>query len=236
MMQARPFAAWLRPITGLFALVAVLALSACGGGSGAPNNPYAPVTVIAPLEVLPASPTIYSQVASTLTISGGVPPYRAFSSNAAVLPVTQNLPADTLTLLAGAVSSLTGVTITIQDSAGTSVQAAVTVLPGPATPPPALVVLPSSIDVYSTVAAQLSISGGVPPYRAYSNNSTVLPVAQNVSGNVLMLLAAPVSQTTAVVVTIQDAVDQTETVNVTVHPKAAAGPPLVVLPASVTTS
>jgi hypothetical protein len=247
MMQCRPFAAWLRPVAGLFALVAVLALSACGGGSGAPNNPYAPVPVTVELQLLPASPTIYSQVATTLTISGGVPPYRAFSSNPAVLPVTQNVTGNTITLLAGSVTALTTVTITVQDSSfGTAVgsdvatpgtaTADVTILPGPATPPPALVVLPTSIDVYSTVAAQLSISGGVPPYRAFSNNSTVLPVAQNVSGNALMLLAAPVTQNTAVVVTVEDAVNQTVDVNVTVHPKAAAGPPLTVLPDTVTTS
>jgi len=236
MKQTRTFAAWLRPVAGLFALVAVLALSACGGGSGAPNNPYAPVPVIAELTVFPASPTIYSQVATTLTISGGVAPYRAFSSNSAVLPVTQNLPADTLTLLAGTVNALTGVTITIQDSAGTAVPVDVTVLPGPASPPPPLEVLPSTIDVYSTVAAQLTISGGVPPYRAFSTNSSVLPVAQNVTGNSLMLLAAPVSQATFVTVTVKDSVDQTATASVTVRPKGAAGPSLSVLPSSVTVS
>ena len=237
MMQNRLLAAWLRPVAGLFALVAALALSACGGGSGAPNNPYEPPPPVIPaLLVLPAAPTIYSQVAATLTISGGVTPYRAFSSNAAVLPVTQNLPGNTLTLLAGTVNELTTATITIQDAVGSTISVNVTIVPGPATPPPELVVLPSAIDVYSTVAAQLTISGGVPPYRAFSNNSSVLPVAQNVSGNTLMLLANTVAANTSVVVTIQDAVAQTVPVNVTVHPKGAAGPPLVVLPDTVTMS
>ena len=237
MMQNRLLAAWLRPVARLFALVAVLALGACGGGSGAPNNPYEPPPPTIPaLLVLPAAPTIYSQVAATLTISGGVAPYRAFSSNSAVLPVTQNLSGTTLTLLAGTVNELTQVTITIQDAVGSQASVNVTIVPGPAPPPPELVVLPSAIDVYSTVASQLTISGGVPPYRAFSNNSTVLPVAQNVSGNTLMLLATTVAASTAVVVTIQDAVAQTVAVAVTVRPKGASGPPLVVLPASVTMS
>src|SRR6187549_2481339 len=102
MVENRFFAAWLRPLAGLFALVGVLALSACGGGSGAPNNPFTPPAPTVPdLVVLPASPTIYAQVATTLTISGGVAPYRAFSNNSAVLPVVQNLLGNTIALLAG---------------------------------------------------------------------------------------------------------------------------------------
>ena len=42
MTDNRLSAAWLRPLLGLLATAGVLALSACGGGSGAPNNPYAP--------------------------------------------------------------------------------------------------------------------------------------------------------------------------------------------------
>ena len=73
MTANRPYAAWLRRLAGLVALAGVFVLSACGGGSGAPNNPFAPPPLSsAPLTVLPAAPTIYSQVAATLTISGGV--------------------------------------------------------------------------------------------------------------------------------------------------------------------
>ena len=155
MMHHRLFAAWPRPVAGVFALVAILALGACGGGSGAPNNPFAPVA--APLVVLPAAPTIYSQVAATLDISGGVAPYRAFSSNAAILPVPQNPPGSALTLLAASVNTATVVTITVQDAAGTVVSLNADILPGPASPPPALAVLPTNVDVYSTVAAQLTV-------------------------------------------------------------------------------
>ena len=38
MTEKRLFAGWLRSLTGLAAVAGMLALSACGGGSGAPNN------------------------------------------------------------------------------------------------------------------------------------------------------------------------------------------------------
>ena len=137
MTAPHPYAAWLRSLASLAALAGLFVLSGCGGGSGAPNNPFAPTPAPAPvLTAFPSAPTIYSQVASTLTISGGVAPYRAFSSNSAVMPVTQSLPGNTITLLAATVASATPVTLTIQDSAGTSIAISVSVLPGPPSPPP----------------------------------------------------------------------------------------------------
>ena len=95
MTENRLFAGWLRSITALAAVAGTLGLSACGGGSGAPNNPF-----LGPLTVLPATIVAYSGVPTTLTISGGTGPYKAFSSNSAVLPVTQAVPATTVVLLA----------------------------------------------------------------------------------------------------------------------------------------
>ncbi len=70
MTENRLPAAWLRPLLGMFAIAGVLALSACGGGSGAPNNPYAPGPVApGPLTVLPPDATVYSGVPTTLTIT-----------------------------------------------------------------------------------------------------------------------------------------------------------------------
>jgi hypothetical protein len=238
MTANHPYAAWLRSLAGLVALAGVFVLSACGGGSGAPNNPFAaPPAPIPVLAVFPSTPTIYSQVASTLTLSGGVAPYRAFSSNAAILPVTQSLPGNTITLLAATVSSTTFATITIQDSAGTSITTQVTILPGPVSPPPPLVVLPSPVDVYSTISTQLTVSGGVPPFRAFSSNTAVLPVTQSVSGSIINLLATTVTEVTPVVVTVQDSVGQSAPVTVTVHPKPVIPPPpLIVLPTDVIVS
>jgi len=146
MTQTRLFRTWLRPFAGVAALAGMLALSACGGGSGAPNNPYSPgPSVPGPISILPQSVTIYSGVPATLTISGGVPPYSAFSSNSTVLPVTQNVSGSTLLLLANGVGANTNVTIDVQDAAGdrtgtaTSPSASVTVSPAP--------LLPSGITV-----------------------------------------------------------------------------------------
>jgi hypothetical protein len=123
---------WLRPALALCALTGLLALSACGGGSGAPNNPFAPGPApVGPLFLLPPTAVVYSHTATTLQVSGGAAPYQAFSSNAAVLPVTQNVDAGVVVLVPGDVAADTPVIITIQDAAGQTATSAVTVRPAP---------------------------------------------------------------------------------------------------------
>jgi hypothetical protein len=132
MTQHRPFGAWIRPLAALAALAGVFLLGGCGGGSGAPNNPYAPPpTVPSPLSVLPPSATVYPGTPTTLTISGGTLPYRAFSSNPAVLPVTANVSGSQVVLVANVTDADVALAITIQDAAGQSVPATVTVRPAP---------------------------------------------------------------------------------------------------------
>ena len=194
MLENRSFTAWLRRLfVSLFALLEILALSACGGGSGAPINVLnQPPPVVVPLAAFPAEPTIYAKVPSSLTVSGGNPPYRAFSSNTLVLPVVQNIPGATLGLLASPlVTASTNVTLTIQDSSGASLQVPVIVLPELVTPPPALVVLPEELDAYPNVPTQLVISGGVAPFRAFSSNPTVLPVTLSVPGSTVPCSVPP---------------------------------------------
>ena len=111
MTENRLFAGWLRSITVLAAVAGTLGLSACGGGSGAPNNPF-----LGTLTVQPTATVAYSGVPTSLTISGGTGPYRAFSSNSAVLPVPQTVPGTTVVLLATNVAADTEVTITIQET------------------------------------------------------------------------------------------------------------------------
>src|SRR3982074_1597622 len=103
----------LRPVFALFALAGTLALTGCGGGNGAPNNPY--TTGGGALAVLPATPTIFSGGPSTLTIVGGTGPFSAFSSNSAVLPVTQAVSGTTVPLLGASVAADQTVQITIRD-------------------------------------------------------------------------------------------------------------------------
>jgi hypothetical protein len=120
-MVNRHIGATLRSALALFGIAGILLLSACGGGSGAPNNPYAPPPPTIPaLQVLPASVTVYPGTPVTLTISGGVPPYRAFSSDAVTLPVSTNISGDTLVLVANNVTTATTVTVSVQDSASST--------------------------------------------------------------------------------------------------------------------
>jgi hypothetical protein len=122
----------LRLVFGTFALAILALLGGCGGGSGAPNNPFAPGPVApGPLSILPAAPTVYSNTPATLTITGGVPPYFVVSSNVQVLPLGASVTNGTIVLLPANVLSATAVVITAQDSAGTKTQATVTVQPSP---------------------------------------------------------------------------------------------------------
>jgi len=123
---------WLRLTLATLALGALAILGGCGGGSGAPNNPFAPGPVSpGPLSILPSAPTVYSNTPTTLTITGGVPPYFVVSANTAVLPLSASVTNSQIVLLPANVLTDTTVVITVQDSAGTKTNATVTVKPSP---------------------------------------------------------------------------------------------------------
>ena len=125
-------ARWLRPILALFALAGVALLGGCGGGSGAPNNPFAPPpTTPGPVTILPAVTVVYSNTPASLTVTGGSPPYVVVSSNSAILPVQQSNTTGTIVLLPANVVSDTAVVITAQDSLGQHASATVTVKAAP---------------------------------------------------------------------------------------------------------
>jgi hypothetical protein len=125
-------ASLLRPVLALLAVAGLLALSACGGGSGAPNNPFAPVPPTpGPVSLLPPSATVYVSTPQTLTVSGGQPPYSAFSSNPAILPVAQSVNGATVVLLANNVAASTTAVITVQDAIGQTATSTITVSPAP---------------------------------------------------------------------------------------------------------
>lgn len=130
MTRNRLIGTWIQTVAGFLTLAALLGLGGCGGGSGAPNNPYAPGPATAPtLSVSPPSATLYSGTPTTLTIGGGTPPYRAFSSNSAVLPVAQAVAANTVLLVPNPISADADVpvAVTINDSGAQTVVASVTV-------------------------------------------------------------------------------------------------------------
>ena len=123
---------WLRPVLALCTLAGLLVLGGCGGGSGAPNNPFAPGPVaVGPLFLLPPTAVVYSHTAATLQVSGGATPYQAFSSNSAVLPVAQNVDAGVIVLVPSDVAADTSVIITVKDAIGQTATSSVTVRPAP---------------------------------------------------------------------------------------------------------
>jgi len=130
--------AWLRPFLTLVAIAGALSLGACGGGGGAPNNPYDQPAVPPALIVLPATATVYSGVPTTLTVASGTAPFSVFSSDASVLPATTP-SGNTILLLANTVNADTPVTLTIRDAAGQSTSIAATVKPS--------LLLPASITI-----------------------------------------------------------------------------------------
>ncbi|MFS8086434.1 MAG: hypothetical protein ACMG6H_12450, partial [Acidobacteriota bacterium] len=84
-----------------------------------------------PLSVAPQTATVYYNTPAVLTVIGGTPPYQAFSSNSAILPVVRNVVGDQILLAPANVDADTSVTVTVVDALGVTVTAAVTVKPAP---------------------------------------------------------------------------------------------------------
>jgi hypothetical protein len=114
----------------LGALLTTAALVAgCGGGGAADPFKAGPSTPA--LVVNPGSLNIYAGTPAVVVISSGVLPFQAFTSDGVVLPVSQSVPGNALTLVANAIESDKVVTVTIQDAVGQRVAVGVTVKPSP---------------------------------------------------------------------------------------------------------
>src|SRR6478672_1497271 len=136
-MPGSRLTAWLRPLLTLVALAGVLSLAACGGGNGAPNNPFQ--GGVGPLAITPAVATTYSGNPFVFTVTGGTQPYTIISSDQAVLPVVGTLNGNTLVITPNSVGADTAVTLTVRDASGQSTAALVTVKPS--------LLLPASITI-----------------------------------------------------------------------------------------
>lgn len=146
-------------------------LAACGGGGGSSGgNPNQPNLTSTAGDVL----TIQAGAFRQYTLSGGVPPYQASSSEPAI--AVGNVSGSTLSI--GAISGGKA-QIRVFDYSGASVSTEVTV--------------GSSVPLYTTAPSQLSvgvdlpartflIAGGSPPYRVEGGDGLVADVKQ-IDGN-----------------------------------------------------
>jgi hypothetical protein len=98
------------------------ALNGCG--SGAVSSPN---TVSGELLVLPATAELFPNTTTTFTISGGRPGYSAFSSNGAILPITETVSGNQFSVTPNDVAVDTAVTITVRDRDNTTKTVAATV-------------------------------------------------------------------------------------------------------------
>lgn len=129
--------AWLRPLLILAALTGVLSLAACGGGNGAPNNPYQPGA--GPLTITPGTATGYSGIPFVFSITGGTSPYSVISSDPVLLPVTGGVSGNSLVVVPANVPAATSVSFTVSDSAGHQTTGSLNINPA--------LLLPTSITI-----------------------------------------------------------------------------------------
>src|SRR6476469_273143 len=61
------------------------------------------------------------------------------------------------------------------------------------TAPPIIVVQPASINIFPGAPATLTITSGTAPFNVFSDTPSILPIAQSVSGNTIVLLANQVA-------------------------------------------
>ncbi|MEO6566601.1 MAG: hypothetical protein ABIO63_11270 [Casimicrobiaceae bacterium] len=193
--------AWLRPTLALVGLVGILTLAGCGGGSGAPNNPFVPPPVVPILTVQPTNITAYSGVPTTVTITSGQGPFTVFSNDTAVLPVTQSVAGNTIVVLANQVSADATVQLTVQDALGNTRPVTVSVKAAPILN--ALAFAPSGSDCGTNLCSGQSGTATVTATGAagvpLTNRTIRFDIVYGPIGILTTNPATPVAQTLTVV-------------------------------------
>ncbi|BBB58784.1 hypothetical protein UNDKW_0511 [Undibacterium sp. KW1] len=163
-------------IRGLFALILLIGLTACGGGGGSAGNTSNGAKVFT---TAPEKLTLSPGATQTFTVGGGVPGYSASSSNGAAI-VTLN--GSTLTIKGGGGGSAT---VTVKDAAGVAVTIDVTI--------------GSGLDLFTTApetvtvpvggqSAEYTIGGGSLVYEVASSDNSIANVV--FSGNRFVIVGS----------------------------------------------
>ncbi len=193
--------AWLRPTLAFIGLAGILTLAGCGGGSGAPNNPYVPPPVTPVLTVQPTNLIAYTGVPTTVTITSGQGPFSVFTSDASVVPVTQSVAGSTIVVLAGQVTTDTAVTLTVQDGLGNTKLVGVSVKAAPILN--ALAFTPSGSDCGSDLcsgqAGTATVTATGPAGIPLTSRSIRFDIVYGPIGIITTNPATPVVQTSTVV-------------------------------------
>jgi len=106
--------------------VSVLIAGCGGGGGGSSTTPPPPASG---LTVSPATFSAFGNTPNTVGIIGGTGPFTVTSSDATVIPVTQQIDGASFTFTPKNVTAPTTVTLTVRDATSATVPVAVTVTP-----------------------------------------------------------------------------------------------------------
>jgi len=121
----------IKSLAGLALAATLSMLGGCGGG-GATDPFYVPPVAVAPdLVVAPTALNLYAGVPAVVTITSGTGPFRVFSSDSLVLPVTQAVGGAAITLTASSVDAEKSVTLTVNDANGKTATVVATVKASP---------------------------------------------------------------------------------------------------------
>jgi hypothetical protein len=113
----------------------------------------------------------------TFIITNGTPGYTMFSSNTAVVPnasVSGSAPY-TFTVNPQPVSTTTAVPITVVDNVGAIATTTVTITPASSS----MAVNPSTIAVFGSVPVSFNIIGGLPSFKVYSSDTSIVTLGSN---------------------------------------------------------
>ena len=167
----------------LVALSFTALLAGCGGGGAA--DPFAPGPAPPSFNLLPRALNVYAGTPVVLTITSGVAPFRVFSSDSTVLPVSAVASGTIVTLVANPISGedkVVTLTITDSNSPSRSIEVTATVKAAPLLSSVNLIPVSTSkcgvVQVGETIVNVAAIcSGETATVRVIASTAGASPIA-----------------------------------------------------------